>query len=109
MPGAIAREGAPGAELGGELERRPAGAARDASRNRGRIAGDREVEVDDRARHEGVAHGAAHDPCVARALARERPGGHLDRLGAGERLRDRGHREPTSSRGTRAEIPQVTS
>ena len=109
MPGAVAREGAPGAELGRELERRPAGAARDRSRNRGLVAGDREVEVDDRARpsasrtapptiHASPAPSPASAP-AATSTASAPASASATGVIASRR----------SSRGTRAEIPQVTS
>jgi hypothetical protein len=91
----------PGAELLGEPERRSLAGLRDRLR---RLLGrplEREVDVDDRAAEQRVAHGAADDPG---ARARERPARHAHRLGVVER----GEAHPCSRR-TRAVSPHVTS
>ncbi len=103
LPGAVGGDGAPGRELGRELEGVPLALAGDRLGGGRRVAGDRQVEVEDVAPQRRVADGAADDPDAG--LAGQRPPRQVDRRRRGELLRD----AHAASRGTLAEIPQVTS
>ena len=109
VPATVARERPPGSELGRELERRPTGGRGDLPCEVARVAGDREVDVDDRAAEDRVANSAADDPRAVVGFERVRRGANrgrgLERAGAGHASGP----ESTYRRGTRAEIPQVTS
>ena len=96
VPGLAGPDDPPGAELVGQLERRAAGGARDRPRRLARVALERDVDVVGAAAEQPVAHGAADEPGLA---AGERRARGVERLG--------GH--GWCSRGTRAEIPHVTS
>ena len=72
------------------------------------VAGDGEVEVGDLAAERRVADRAAGDPDVARRAARA-PSRASATDAAPRRGDRRGSRARSRSRGTRAEIPQVTS
>ena len=102
------RDGPPGGELLREDECRPPGDARD--RPGGLLLGPAlhgQIGVGDLPVEQGVADRAAHDPHLAGALLERGPGGR-DRGRSGESLLERGAHSSTS-RGTRCEIPQVTS
>jgi hypothetical protein len=103
LPGPLASDDAPGAELGRELEGMLAEAGGDRLGRRPRVAGDGEVEVGDLAPEGGVANGAADDPGVP-PVREGAPGGADQR----RRIEPLGQ-PPAARRGTRAEIPQVTS
>ncbi len=103
LPGAVGGDGAPGGELGRELERVAPALAGDRLGDSGGVAGHGEVEVGHVAPERRVAHCAAGDP---------------DALGAGKRISRQRHDRRrgkalrdahAGSRGTLAEIPQVTS
>ena len=81
------------AELGGDRLRRGAG-----------VAGDGEVEVGDLPPQRRVADGAADDPDPLAAA--ERPPWRRPTSGAASQALGEAH---AARRGTRAEIPQVTS
>ena len=104
VPGAIRSDRPPGPELVRELERKAAGGVGHRAGRRAGITVDREVEVDHLAAEQRVAHRAADDP-------RGRPGQRLARGRSRGRpvdpVADSAHER--SSRGTRDEIPQVTS
>ena len=107
MPAMAGADDAPGAEGPGELERRAAGGARDGLRRLPRVARQADVDIVGPAVQEPVAHGAADEPGLA-------PGQYLasrlERLACRSRARAVVHvAHATTSRGTRAEIPQVTS
>ncbi len=104
LPALVGRYRSPGVELGRELKGVPAALAGDRLGQRGRVAADGEIEVDDLAPERRVANRPADDPGPL-PLAR-RPARQADQAGGTEPLRDRAH---TVSRGTRAEIPQLTS
>ena len=97
VPALVAPHDPPGAELPREAERRAARRARDAGRGLARVARHGDVEVARGTPQQPVAHRAADEPG---RLAGERLAGGGQRIGHGER---------TCSRGTRAEMPQVTS
>ena len=104
-----ARGDPPGAELGRELEGVLAELGGDRPRARRRVAGDGEVEVGDLAAQRRVAHRAADDPDALgspaeRAAPRRRPAARARGC-----ARRRGSTRHAARRGTRAEIPQVTS
>ena len=93
---AVARpDHAPGPERARELEGGAAAGARDRPRRLARVAGQRDVDVVGRPAEQAVAHGAADEP---RLVPRQRLAGDLQRLGA-----------QRCSRGTRGEMPHVTS
>jgi hypothetical protein len=103
LPGAVAGDGAPGRELGGELERVAATLAGDRLRGHGGIAGDGKVEVDHLAAQRRIANGAAGDPNPL--LGGQGAPGQRDRRSGGEAIGE----AHAAARGTLAEIPQVTS
>ncbi len=95
VPAVAGPDDAPGAERAGEPERGAAGRARDRPRRVARVALERDVEVvgGRPSRRSRTAPPTSHASCPASDLARD-----------GQRVAH----APTS-RGTRAEIPQVTS
>ena len=109
LPGPVAVDDAPGRELGRELEGVPPARRGDRLRRRLGAAGDREVEVGHLAAEGRVADGAPDDPGVDPGSPG--PRGRA-RPPAPPRVAPRAHGMPRAhalSRGTRAEIPQVTS
>ncbi len=106
LPAAVAGRRPPGGELAGELERVPAGGAGDCHRALARIVGDRQVEVGDRPAQRRVPHRSADDPVAAALAQGVRTRCRRGRLA--QPLRDLGGAHE-KTRGTRAEIPQVTS
>ena len=91
MPGA---DDPPGPERAGQLEGKAASRARDRLRRLLRVTLERDVDVVGGSAEQLVAHGAADEP----------------RLAAGQHFAGGFERRPHRySRGTRAEIPQVTS
>ena len=103
LPGAVRGHGAPGRELGRELKRVPLslpgnrlGGGRD-------VAADGQIEVDHVEAQRRIADGATDYPDLL--AAGKRPPGQSDRRGCRESLSD----AHAASRGTLAEIPQVTS
>jgi hypothetical protein len=103
VPGAVGGDHPPAPELGRELERVTAGRSRERPGGLALVAGDGDVEVDDRPVDERVAHRPTDDPCLASG---ERPAGGLGGR-RGSQVGGEAHRR--NSRGTRGEIPQVTS
>jgi hypothetical protein len=104
VPGAIARQRAPGPELRRELERRATAGIGDCPRGGALVGAHGDVDVDHVATEDGVADRPAHDPGIV-ALG-ERLAGRANGRSLGQGVHER-HR--TYSRGTRDEIPQVTS
>ncbi len=103
LPASTRSDDAPGAELDRELEGVLAELARDRLGRRARVAGHREVEVGDVLSQGGVADRSPDNPdaiVVAQGPPRGRNEGR-----SGETL-SQAH---AGCRGTRAEIPQVTS
>jgi len=104
LPAVVGGHRAPGGELSGKLERVTAALASDRLGYRRRVASDGEIEVDDVASQGRVANRAAGNP--DRILFADRSARQLDQRCGGKTFADRTH---TASRGTLAEIPQVTS
>ncbi len=103
LPGAVAGDRAPGRELGRELECEPALGVGDGLGDALGVAGDGEVEVGHLAAELRVADRAAGDPDTV--LAGERPPGESDQRRGFEAFAE----AQASTRGTRAEMPQVIS
>ena len=95
VPGLTRSHDPPRAERAGELERRSPGRPGDLPRRLARIARESHVDVVGRPPEQTVAHSPADQPRLA--SGQRRPG-RLERL-----------RAHVYSRGTREEIPQVTS
>ena len=109
LPGPVAIDHAPGGELRRELEGVPPARRGDRPRRRLRAAGDGEVEVGDLAAQRRVAHRAADDPGLDPGLAPERHARASSAPRESSRQEAGRLQAHPRSRGTRAEIPQVTS
>jgi hypothetical protein len=109
-PRLVSAHDPPGRERRGELERMAAAGPGEPLCRLRHGAGERHVEVGDLTPERRVADGAANDPGLLGAQGRSRDPDHR---GGSEPVGERGGLQypgqPASTRGTRAEMPQVTS